>query len=44
MYRETFDREGAERRRLNIDMDLPMGNAYGEFIRDKILNKIDFSN
>lgn len=37
-YRETFDREGAERRRLKIDMELPQGDAYGEYIRDKFLN------
>ena len=38
MYWEMFDREGAERCRLKVDMNLPMGNAYGEFIRDKFLN------
>jgi tRNA(His) 5'-end guanylyltransferase len=37
-YWETYDRNGADRRRLKIDMDLPMGNAYGEFIRYKFLN------
>lgn len=37
-YWETFDREGAERRRLKIDMELPQGDAYGEYIRDKFLN------
>lgn len=37
-YWETFDREGAERRRLKIDMELPKGDAYGEYIRDKFLN------
>ncbi len=37
-YWEMFDRNGADRRRLKIDMNLPMGNAYGEFIRYKFLN------
>lgn len=31
-YWESYEKDGGERRRLKIDMELPMGDAYGEFI------------
>ena len=31
-YWETYEKEGAERRILKIDMELPQGDAYGDFI------------
>ena len=36
-YWELFDRGDAERRRLTVDMELPMGDAYGDFIKDTFL-------
>lgn len=31
-YWENYDKKGAVRRQLKIDMELPQGDAYGEFI------------
>ena len=31
-YWENFDRDGAVRRRLTVNMELPLGDAYGKFI------------
>ncbi len=31
-YWEKCDKDGSERRRLKIDQELPLGDAYGEFI------------
>ena len=36
-YWELFDRGDAERRRLTVDMELPMGDTYGDFIKDTFL-------
>ena len=33
-YWETFMRSGAERRKIMIDMELPIGDRYGDFIRN----------
>jgi len=37
LYWEKYDKNGADRRRLKIDMELPQGDFYGEFINN-ILN------
>lgn len=31
-YWETYDKDGAVRRRLKVDMELPLGDAYGSFV------------
>ena len=37
-YWESYEKDGGERRRLKIDMELPMGDAYGEFIFGMLQN------
>ena len=31
-YWENYNKDGATRRRLKVDMELPVGDAYGSFV------------
>lgn len=36
-YLENYDRDGAVRRKLKVNMELPIGDAYGKFIESFLL-------